>query len=256
MRYAIDTEFTERGPDFPVKLISIAIVPEDVCMDPFYAVSADFTEDECNDWVKENVLPQIIDEPRHSLPQIKKMLLEYFEPEEDDYDTPIEFWGYYSDYDWVVFCQIFGTMMDLPRHLPMYCHDLKQVIDERGLDESQEDSVHNALDDADWIMETLKQLDGPSCDECGGSEFDNEEHMGVIAAIGYTPNPSDIIIILEDGTRLLGNNAPTVMALDRMFDEVIIDGDLNIPALMGQEIAYELEHWGRLSHIGHPHELQ
>ena len=40
-----------------------------------------------------------------------------------------EFYAYYADYDWVVFCQLFGTMMDLPREFPMYCVDLKQELD-------------------------------------------------------------------------------------------------------------------------------
>ena len=46
---------------------------------------------------------------------------------------PIEFYGYYSDYDWVVFCQLFGRMMDLPKEFPMYCKDLKQMYDEKAL---------------------------------------------------------------------------------------------------------------------------
>lgn len=42
-----------------------------------------------------------------------------------------EFYAYYADYDWVVFCSLFGTMMDLPKGFPMYCRDLKQMIDEK-----------------------------------------------------------------------------------------------------------------------------
>jgi hypothetical protein len=43
-----------------------------------------------------------------------------------------EFYAYYADYDWVVFCQLFGTMMDLPKGFPMYCIDLKQTLDEKA----------------------------------------------------------------------------------------------------------------------------
>lgn len=46
-------------------------------------------------------------------------------------DTPIEFYGYYSDYDWVLFCSLFGRMIDLPKDFPMYCIDLKQTLDEK-----------------------------------------------------------------------------------------------------------------------------
>jgi len=45
------------------------------------------------------------------------------------WDNPI-FYAYYADYDWVVFCWIFGKMMDLPKGFPMYCIDLKQTADE------------------------------------------------------------------------------------------------------------------------------
>lgn len=44
--------------------------------------------------------------------------------------TPIEVHGYYSDYDWVLFCSLFGAMKELPKYFPMYCRDLKQMLDE------------------------------------------------------------------------------------------------------------------------------
>jgi hypothetical protein len=44
------------------------------------------------------------------------------------YDKPT-FYAYYADYDWVAFCWLFGKMMDLPNGFPMYCNDLKQMID-------------------------------------------------------------------------------------------------------------------------------
>ena len=42
-----------------------------------------------------------------------------------------EFYAYYADYDWVVFCWLFGNMMSLPKGFPMYCRDLKQMLDEK-----------------------------------------------------------------------------------------------------------------------------
>ena len=42
-----------------------------------------------------------------------------------------QFYGYYADYDWVVFCWLFGNMIDLPKGFPMYCIDLKQTLDEK-----------------------------------------------------------------------------------------------------------------------------
>lgn len=45
-------------------------------------------------------------------------------------NNPVEFYGYYSAYDHVLLCSLFGTMMDLPKGFPMYTHDLKQYVDD------------------------------------------------------------------------------------------------------------------------------
>ena len=42
------------------------------------------------------------------------------------------FYAYYADYDWVAFCWLFGKMMNLPNGFPMYCRDLKQILDEKA----------------------------------------------------------------------------------------------------------------------------
>ena len=50
MKFFLDTEFSERGPKFPVTLISIGIVDERG--GKFYAENADFNTDDCNDMVR------------------------------------------------------------------------------------------------------------------------------------------------------------------------------------------------------------
>lgn len=69
----------------------------------------------------------------------------------------INFYGWYADYDWVLFCSLFGRMIDLPKGFPMYCRDLKQMFDEKGLTKEWKlancpDPIgeHNALIDAKW----------------------------------------------------------------------------------------------------------
>jgi hypothetical protein len=47
-------------------------------------------------------------------------------------DNEPKFYAYYADYDWVVFCWIFGKMMDLPSGFPKYCNDLKQILEEKA----------------------------------------------------------------------------------------------------------------------------
>lgn len=49
----------------------------------------------------------------------------------EDVDDNIIFYGYFCDYDWVVFCWLFGKMIDLPKGFPYYCRDLKQMLDEK-----------------------------------------------------------------------------------------------------------------------------
>lgn len=79
---------------------------------------------------------------------------------------PIEFYGYYADYDWVLFCSLFGRMIDLPKGFPMYCRDLKQMMDEKGVDSKHPDcpkqhNEHNAVCDAVWnkaVYDWLKTL--------------------------------------------------------------------------------------------------
>lgn len=44
-----------------------------------------------------------------------------------------QFYTYYGAFDWVVFCWLFGKMIDLPSGFPKYCNDLKQELDEKVL---------------------------------------------------------------------------------------------------------------------------
>ena len=160
MKYFLDTEFIEAGRYKPITLISIGIVREDG--EQFYAVSADFRDRDGSDWVKSNVLPRLWSiqpiERQFKMP-VAEIALQVRAFIGDD--KP-EFWGYYADYDWVVFCQMFGAMIDLPKGWPRYCHDLKQLADEmedtripkQGADE------HNALRDAYWNWEAYRYLDG------------------------------------------------------------------------------------------------
>jgi hypothetical protein len=147
VRYFIDTEFSERGHAHPIELISIGIASEDGTQ--FYAVASDgWSEERCNDWVKANVLPNLADRtgniPWLSRAEIAQAIRNYV-------STSIakpEFWGYYADYDWVVFCQLFGAMVDLPKGWPMYCNDLKQLCMALGDPLLPSIDGHNALEDA------------------------------------------------------------------------------------------------------------
>ncbi len=154
----LDTEFHEDGR--VIDLISIALVSENL---EYYAVAEDgWDPAQCNPWVQENVLPKL--PPRQapawrSRAQIANHITELLSREK-----PV-IWGYFSDYDWVAFCQLFGRMIDLPKGFPMYCLDLKQEMKRLGIKREDLPSAlqhqtdeHNALSDARWNRGLHKYL--------------------------------------------------------------------------------------------------
>jgi len=145
VKYFIDTEFIE----YPctIDLISIGIKCEDGRT--FYAISTDFDSSKASDWVKENVISQLPAPEDCNLwmpkKQIPTEILNFIG------DDKPEFWAYFADYDWVVFCWLFGTMIDLPKGWPMYCRDLKQLADDIKKPKFEGPiGEHDALVDAIW----------------------------------------------------------------------------------------------------------
>ncbi len=163
MKYWYDTEFIENGST--IDLISIGIVAEDGR--EYYAISYDFDPAKASEWVKENVLVHLPDRnpqfsangqhPWRKRATIKSDLLDFCDREV--YGKP-EFWGYYSAYDHVALCQLFGTMMDLPKKWPMYTRDIKQWCDQLGNPElpKQDKGSHHALADARWTRAAWEYL--------------------------------------------------------------------------------------------------
>ena len=147
--------------------MSIGIVAEDGR--EFYRQSTECELWTANDWVKENVLPHLehplwrkeVRKPWSPRGFIRLDLKEFLDIE--CYGKP-EFWGYYADYDWVAFCQLWGTMMDLPKGWPKYCMDIKQWCKQLGdpaLPE-QGKGEHHALADARWnrtAWEFLREIE-------------------------------------------------------------------------------------------------
>jgi 3' exoribonuclease, RNase T-like len=157
MRFFLDTEFIERGRQFPIELISIGLVTED--QNSYYAASNEFNPNNASEWVKKNVLAQLKG-PMKPL-QVIAEELKIFVDRNSEGSKP-EFWGYYADYDWVVFCQLFGIMVDLPKDWPKYCRDLKQYADSIGGPRLpvQVSGEHDSLEDAKWnlrVYEFLKE---------------------------------------------------------------------------------------------------
>lgn len=150
-------------------MISIGIVSED--NREFYRINLECDFSKASDWVVENVLfPIGINQSGvitgESLnwavtkDEIKQGVIDFIGD-----DPKPQFWADYCGYDFVVFCQLFGTMMDLPPSFPMYCNDIRQLYDRLSDDGTlelpvQENGLHNALQDAKWNKLVYEFLDG------------------------------------------------------------------------------------------------
>lgn len=182
-QFFYDTEFLERGPDYPVSLISIGIVhPESG--KTYYAVNADMPVAAIKNhpWLMENVWPYLptlsghpsgkacrCRDPRHldkSHPDVKPRSVIATEvamfvstlgaPDRAEN----ELWAYFSSYDHVVLCQLFGAMVDLPLCMPMFTRDLKDALFRAGnpAPPVQDSGHHNALADAQWNVAVAREL--------------------------------------------------------------------------------------------------
>lgn len=158
MRYWFDTEFIEDGKT--IDLISIGIVAEDGR--EFYVENLDCDFNRACPWVKEHVFPHLQKDyhpnVHMSRDKIKLEILEFV-----GNDIP-EFWGYFAAYDWVVLCQIFGRMIDLPKNWPMFCRDIVQFQQFIGCPRLpvHTGTLHNALDDARWTRDSYLFLEKES----------------------------------------------------------------------------------------------
>lgn len=164
MKYFLDTEFIEDG--HTIDLLSIGIVSADGR--ELYLQNEACMFEKANEFVIAHVFPHLHGfqwdqgyghvtcgcapfsgcpwEVKHTM---RRLVQEFV-------GTAPEFWGYYSAYDWVALCQLYGPMIDIPTSWPYYCRDLRQALDERSLQHIQqpEVAVHHALYDAQWIAET------------------------------------------------------------------------------------------------------
>lgn len=153
MKIFFDTEFIEDGRT--IDLMSIGMIKENG--QTLYLENSECDLSRADNWVKENVIPNLLFLNKNPEYGFSKKQIAYLIQEFIGDERP-EFWSYFCSYDWVAFCQLYGKMIDLPGLWPMYCNDLKQLIDSKGLSVSQDDSNHNALNDAEWIMEMAQSL--------------------------------------------------------------------------------------------------
>lgn len=131
-RYFYDCEFIEDGTT--VDLVSIGVVDE--YGREFYAVSTEFDDSRAVPWVRRNVLdklPSPADRAWRSRERIRDDLYDFLmEPIRDRPGEQLELWAWFAAYDHVVLAQLWGAMPALPREIPRYTKELRQLWDERG----------------------------------------------------------------------------------------------------------------------------
>lgn len=171
MRFYYDTEFVERGPQLPIQLISIGMIREDG--QSLYLINADCLSNVArHPWLSVNVFPHLPakgavnailewDTEHEDFPRVMTFdvigprVLEFLREVDD-----VELWGYYSAYDHVVLCQLFGAMSDLPAGIPMYTNDLMQEWARLGAPDikAPQYDQHHALADAVWNRDLHQRM--------------------------------------------------------------------------------------------------
>ena len=131
-RYFYDCEFIEDGR--LIDLVSIGVVDEHGR--EFYAVSTEFDGSRALPWVRRNVLdklPSPGDRAWRSRERIRDDLYEFLiEPLRAGAADEIELWAWYAAYDHVALAQLWGAMPALPREIPRFTKDLRQLWDDLG----------------------------------------------------------------------------------------------------------------------------
>ncbi len=148
MKVFFDTEFIDTGRE--IHLLSIGLVRADGAT--YYAEPAGAPKDLACEWVQKNVLPHLTG-PIMPRPMIAYDILDFC-------GAKPEFWAYFGAYDWVLLCQLYGRMLDVPPHWPNFVMDVQQLrIMKRVADLPKQTSTeHNALADALWTKQAWEFL--------------------------------------------------------------------------------------------------
>lgn len=171
MKIFFDTEFT--GLHKNTTLISIGLVSEDNRQ--FYAEFTDYDEEQCNDWIRKNVLDNTL--MKNWKKRGEKYIENYYLGTKYEIGKMLENWlaqfnevEFISDvchYDMVLLLDIFGGAFSLPKQCSPSCYDINQDIarfynisQKEAFDKSREEIIkgidiggekHNALYDAKVI---------------------------------------------------------------------------------------------------------
>jgi hypothetical protein len=145
-RWFYDTEFSE-SPRGTLELISIGLVNEDGR--EYYAVSTDHDPTDSPAFVRRHVLPHLPSPADPAWRSRERIRIDLEELLLAGGDQP-ELWAWMGAYDHVVLCQLWGHMPALPRGLPRFTRELRQLWEAHGCPAlpEQEGTRHTAIADA------------------------------------------------------------------------------------------------------------
>ncbi len=139
LRLYFDTEFTELSKKG--KLISLAFVSEND--EIFYAEFDDFAAKTCNKWVMENVISNLLFKERETFIKTSGNIC-YMKDDSGKIANALCNWfselgnvEIYADcpaFDWVFFCNLFGTAFNIPKEVFYIPFDLATFLKYRGID--------------------------------------------------------------------------------------------------------------------------
>lgn len=174
MRVFFDTEFT--GLHQNTTLISLGMIAEDGRT--FYAEFTDYDQGQIDDWLRENVIANLLPLGPHYFSTTsdgKADVYEHYNVEIagatqgirhalnhwlNQFDPMIEMWSDCLAYDWVLFCELFGGGPEcLPRNVYYIPFDICTLFKVKGIDPDisrvEYSGIggikHNALADAKMI---------------------------------------------------------------------------------------------------------
>ncbi|MBE9029167.1 3'-5' exoribonuclease [filamentous cyanobacterium LEGE 11480] len=175
MQVFFDTEFT--GLRQATTLISIGLIAADGRT--FYAEFNDYDASQLNDWLWEHVMPYLqlldtdvmtppLDLTHHLMkadrPRVTRALTEWLA----QFET-VELWADYPAYDWVLFGELFGGGLNIPKNIANNALDVATLLKAAGVDVQvdrqefagmTEMNLHNALDDAKLAKACYKKAIG------------------------------------------------------------------------------------------------
>ena len=148
MKIWFDTEFIDTGRE--IHLLSIGMVAQDGRT--YYAEPDDAPKHLACEWVQKNVFPHLSG-PVYPRKDIAEHIAMFCGPRP-------QFWTYFGSYDWVLLCQLFGRMLDVPQHWPHFPMDVQQERVRLGVEKlpEQDGPEHNALADAIWTKQAWEYL--------------------------------------------------------------------------------------------------